>query len=211
MTKPLPLHKRKNGFWLHVNKNGPIAPNMSTPCWLWTGSIGKGGYGSASYRGRTVSAHRAAWEMTNGRIPDGLCVLHKCDARNCVRNDVDAHLFIGTHKDNMNDMYAKGRGPIGIKNGSHTKPNRRACGDRNGTRTHPESRQRGSAHWTRRMPDKVKGENNNRAKLTDADVKEILCLYQKGGRTQESLAHQFGVTQVHVSKLIRNGRSGIRG
>ena len=116
MTKPLPLCKRKTGFWLHVNKKGPTIPYVGTPCWLWTGSVTKdnkgkkGGYGFASQRGHTVLAHRLAWEMANGPIPDGMCVLHSCDTRNCVRNDSNSHLLLGTYKDNMDDMYAKGRG-----------------------------------------------------------------------------------------------------
>lgn len=48
--------------------------------------------------------HRAAWELRHGEVPDGLCVLHKCDVRHCVR-----HLFLGTHQANTADMLKKGR------------------------------------------------------------------------------------------------------
>lgn len=61
-----------------------------------------------------VSAHRLAWELAYGAIPDGLLVLHHCDTPACVKTDSDenypdGHLFVGTQSDNIRDMYAKGR------------------------------------------------------------------------------------------------------
>ncbi|MGM9321473.1 HNH endonuclease [Deinococcus aquaticus] len=81
----------------------------SGACLVWTGAILKSGYGRFS-RGRkaegNAAAHRYAWELAHGAIPDGLLVLHKCDNRRCV--DVE-HLFLGTQADNMTDKKAKGR------------------------------------------------------------------------------------------------------
>ena len=58
-------------------------------------------------RGRRMDlAHRVAWERANGPIPGGLFVRHSCDNRGCVNTE---HMFLGTHKDNMYDMKAKGR------------------------------------------------------------------------------------------------------
>lgn len=54
-------------------------------------------------------AHRLAWEFSKGPIPEGLQVLHKCDNRKCCN---PSHLFLGTQKDNIQDMISKGRKAI---------------------------------------------------------------------------------------------------
>src|SRR6266404_3002515 len=56
--------------------------------------------------GQPMSAHRAAWQLYCGQIPEGLLVLHRCDVMACVNPE---HLFLGTQQDNMDDMIAKGR------------------------------------------------------------------------------------------------------
>lgn len=58
-------------------------------------------------RWKTEAAHRVSWELSFGPVPEGLCVLHKCDNPPCVRPD---HLFLGTHKNNAEDRDRKGRG-----------------------------------------------------------------------------------------------------
>lgn len=76
-------------------------------CLIWTGPTANFGYGSLTYLGTIRRAHRVVWEMANGPIPEGMCVLHRCDTPPCVRL---AHLFLGTRTDNMADKNAKGRG-----------------------------------------------------------------------------------------------------
>jgi hypothetical protein len=83
----------------------------NSQCWEWSGSWASTGYGRLNpKRGFTVSAHRGAWEVVNGPIPNGLFVLHHCDNPPCCN---PSHLFLGTPKDNTQDMLTKGRNPHG--------------------------------------------------------------------------------------------------
>lgn len=85
-------------FWSHVDKSGE--------CWVWTARKTTKGYGHFSYGGKNRRAHRFAWLITKGHIPNGLFVCHHCDNPSCVR---PSHLFLGTHTDNMRDCAKKGR------------------------------------------------------------------------------------------------------
>lgn len=84
-------------FWIKVQKNDG--------CWLWTSNVTRG-YGQFSFLGRPVYAHRFAWELTHGPIPEGLRVCHHCDTPLCVRPE---HLFLGTQQENLADARRKGR------------------------------------------------------------------------------------------------------
>lgn len=94
-------------FWLAVDKK-PATPDG---CWLWMGALNSMGYGwtpllEEGTRARRVLAHRYAYFLGYGDFPKELCVLHRCDTPRCCRPD---HLFLGTKKENSQDMAAKGR------------------------------------------------------------------------------------------------------
>jgi hypothetical protein len=85
-------------------------------CWVWEGGLaGRKGYGVISYKGKNVRAHRLAWELANGPIPNGLFVCHHCDNPPCVNPN---HLFLGTATDNAQDMCQKGRWANGVSSGA---------------------------------------------------------------------------------------------
>lgn len=96
-----PLAERFAKRWLGEPNSG---------CWLWMGGMLLNGYGYFNLEPpvyRKMLAHRQSWELHEGPIPNGMCVLHKCDTRCCVN---PSHLFLGTAKDNSNDKISKGRG-----------------------------------------------------------------------------------------------------
>lgn len=84
-------------------------PEPNSGCWLWLGMVSSGGYGRVwdDSLGRNNTATHVAWRLyLDKTVPVGLCLCHKCDIRCCVNPD---HLFVGTYKDNFDDMVSKGR------------------------------------------------------------------------------------------------------
>jgi hypothetical protein len=177
-------------FWAKVDRSG--GPDS---CWRWTASVNHAGYGKFWLRGSVRSAAHVAWELCVGAVPEGMCVLHRCDVgypvgdttyRRCVNV---AHLWLGTRSENSRDMVAKGRVAAGDRSPTRLHPERRPYGDRNGSRTHPER-----LGW---------GEANPQAKLTAADVTAIRRRYAAGGISQRALAAEMGVCQGTISHVVR--------
>lgn len=174
-------------------------------CWLWAGSVDGCGYGMVAFHnsGKRYSCrvHRVMWSEVNGGIPDQMRVLHKCDNPPCCNPD---HLFLGSQKDNVDDMWKKNR----------ANPQ---YGDRNGSRLHPESRPRGDAHYSRIKPERLargsrngsvtkpekrpKGTGHWKCFLDEATVLEIRAI-RKTGLTYKAIADRFNLSKSHVACII---------
>lgn len=95
-------------FWAKVTRRGP------TDCWLWTGAVtgtgsvkhGQFNTGRRDGKQQNIKAHRFAWEVLRGGIPDGFQVNHHCDVPICCNPN---HLYVGTQVDNLNDARRRGR------------------------------------------------------------------------------------------------------
>lgn len=93
-------------FWNKVKK--------SDGCWEWQGKRMLSGYGQMMISRKYTTTHRFSYELLKGEIPKGLHVCHKCDNPPCVNPE---HLFVATASENHLDMWRKGRGQWGQKNG----------------------------------------------------------------------------------------------
>lgn len=97
-----------------------VEATYADKCWNWAGHLGKFNYGQIQVNGRPEPAHRVSWELRFGTIPDGMCVLHRCDNPSCVNPH---HLFLGTNLDNIKDRHAKNRDARGERSGKSTLTN----------------------------------------------------------------------------------------
>lgn len=98
--------------------------NNETQCWEWCGAMNPAGYGNVRYKDEYTSSHRLSYILHYGDIKNKLWVLHKCDNRKCVNPE---HLFLGTAKDNTQDMIKKNRQPD-----FETLCKNRSSGEKNG-------------------------------------------------------------------------------
>lgn len=154
--------------WRRVDRKEP------TECWEWIGKQYRDGYGQCHWASKQQQAHRVVWTIANGPIPNGLFVCHRCDNRSCCN---PAHLFLGTHQDNMRDRNSK---------------QRTARGPRSPAALHPD-----------RI---VRGEANSNARLTVDDVLAIRAAPGSSAAELAPLAQRFGVSLSHIQK-IRYGRA----
>lgn len=166
-----------NRFWPKVAK--------TAECWTWQACKGRRNYGLFFDGSRLIPAHRFAWEITHGPIPEGLLVCHRCDNPPCVN---PAHLFLGTHQENMLDRNKKGRA---------------ARGERHVSRLHPETLMRGDSHYSRTRPERLaRGERNAKTTLTADQVRAIRAAYGTGP-SYADLAQAYGVDRGTICNIVR--------
>ena len=188
-------------FWRQVDKSGA--------CWLWTGRTTRQGYGFFYFGGRdghrVIPAHRVAYELMIGPIPQDRYLCHSCDVRACV---YPAHLSPGTQAENIADAVRKGR--------------------HSGAKLSPETvllaHQRLSAGETVRTVARSLGVDDSRilrigtgeswkalnlppvklrskTKLT-ADQVRLIRLRHERGATFRALSQEFGVSYGAISEII---------
>lgn len=100
-------------FWGHVALPEGVDPTVSREvrsCWEWTASTRKDGYGQVWQGKALLSAHRVAYELRNGPLPEGYVLRHTCDNPRCCNPN---HLVAGTHEANMRDMKVRARNRFG--------------------------------------------------------------------------------------------------
>lgn len=155
-------------FWSKVNKRGPIPQHSPAlgECWIWTRALDIGGYGRFWLRGKTIQAHHFT---VLKHVCGGLLVLHRCDNRKCVN---PAHLFLGTAKDNTQDMIRKGR-----------------------------ANQRPGWEAMMRVRVVHRGESNHKSKLCERDVIAIRNSPKRHGH-MSALARTYGVTQESIRGIV---------
>lgn len=152
-------------FWGYVART-------DDSCWEWTGALTRQGYGRFPFGDGTLRAHRVAWVLAHGPIPDGQMVCHRCDNPQCVRPD---HLFLGSAADNVADMFSKQRHAIGTERHPHT--------------TNPLIR----AHGTRNAAAKLTDDQVD-------EIRRLAAVQPRPTYTE--LAARFGVSRTLVSSIL---------
>lgn len=197
-------------FWLKIDKGGPL-PDQSNPhyagldqCWNWiSAKHAKDGYGRFWHNNLRWLAHRMAWMVSHGPVPNHQYVLHRCDNTLCCN---PAHLFLGTRTENNHDRDRKGRARAlsGDQSFSRQHPERLSRGDSHYARTSPEKLARGDRSGARLHPELVKrGEQNGQAKLTASQVVEIRQRRASGCETLAALGREFNVHTSTIGLIVR--------
>jgi plasmid maintenance system antidote protein VapI len=196
---------------------------ISTPdeCWIWQGRKPEG-YGRIFLDGKTYPAHRIAYELTNGPIPEGLLIRHKCDNPPCCN---PAHLLPGTLLDNVMDRVERGRtrwftgenvycAKLTDENVAYIREqyqlrqmSQPALARKFGVTVAAISSVVRNKSWksdtyTYVRHNKLVGRSN----ITATDAIAIRAEYATGSITQEELGRKFGVSRSYISYLLSGKR-----
>jgi predicted XRE-type DNA-binding protein len=210
----------KDKFWSKVDIQTP------DKCWEWQGSCTPQGYGQCwipeiGY----IGAHRMAYILTMGPIPDGLLIYHHCDNPSCVNPD---HLFCGTHADNQADCKAKGRQFNGGSEAHRGEINSKLTENeireirlllKEGRQTHQEiaikyriskvaidqissgQNWKWFEKWDVHRGQFNRGELNGSSKSTSEQVIEIKVLLNKNCLLQREISEMYGVSRATISDI----------
>lgn len=192
-------------------------------CWEWTGHRDSYGYGRLNIERSSVLAHRIALYLSDPAWGAQDQALHRCDNPACVRPD---HLFPGTQVDNVKDMVAKGRGGTArgesnalskltaeqvreIRRRKAAGESLRAIAENFGVTPSAAGRAASGDTWAKldeppapKRPTRgvLVGEDNPRAKLTEADVRAIRRAVGSG-EPRRSVAARFAISHGSVSQI----------
>jgi hypothetical protein len=206
-------------LWRHVRRGAP------DDCWEWQAGRNRGGYGrmEIGHPRRSFGAHRAAYLLCVGDIPDGLDVLHSCDNPPCCN---PAHLFLGTDCDNASDCIAKGRKAVGAATNCSGLTDEDVLAIRRRYaawetsvalaaefRVHPNAvlaivHGRTWKHLPIEPPraplrKSRAGERSLASRLTEAEVRQIRDRHAAGGVSRSDLAAVFGVSPSLVWLIVK--------
>jgi len=163
-------------FWSKVDRR------TENECWPWLAATDDDGYGRFSNWSVGVNkshrSNRLAWKLSNGEIQDDVLVCHTCDNPPCCN---PGHLFLGTPKENSEDMVKKSR-QSKVGNRGNVK------GDLHGSKTKPEC--------------VLKGETHGQSKLTEWEVRFSRYWHSVGFKYAE-IAKVMGVHDTVISKIVR--------
>ncbi len=205
------LEKR---FWSHVTK---------TPdgCWLWNGAKDRHGYGK--FLTNSPLAHRIAYLLVKGEIPNGLELLHGCDNPPCINPD---HLSPGTHKENLAEAGKKGRMGPKTRKLSQSDVDRirqrylagdlapRIAADYRIHSRHVTRLVRGD-RWSRGYQppkdfDRIAlsrqphfGENHPHHRFTEGQVREMRAKYRAGNSSLVLIAQEFNTDPTSVRRIVK--------
>lgn len=202
--------KELERYWAKIDKTPDQGPEGD--CWIWVGSKFDNGYGAFWLRKQNMGAHRAAWSLKNGLIPEGACILHSCHNRCCVNPD---HLRAGSQQDNADDMVNANRQTRGESH-SQSKLTKVEVMEIRELYTVGMSVAELMEKFSivqQTISKIVKGSRwshiggprtKDRSKISMDDAAEIREQYSRGNVTYLTLAKKYGVNRSYICAIVLN-------